>query len=162
MDSTAATSKTRQPTLFIPHGGGPCFFMDPPPGNPHAWDAMAAHLRAAAAYGVVPYRARRGVVNGLAAAAPGLERKDREPTEEALIDLLRDPDAPVRTYAAKALRQAHVRSAVRPLEAFRRTLPLQEQVVVDACIASLQRGEDAKTAALEKQFAAFEAALPGP
>ena len=21
----------RQPTLFIPHGGGPCFFMDPPP-----------------------------------------------------------------------------------------------------------------------------------
>ena len=49
MDSTAATSKTRQPTLFIPHGGGPCFFMDPPPGNPHAWDAMAAHLRAVAA-----------------------------------------------------------------------------------------------------------------
>ena len=34
------------PTLFIPHGGGPCFFMDPPPGQPHMWDKMAAYLRA--------------------------------------------------------------------------------------------------------------------
>ena len=23
----------RLPTLFIPHGGGPCFFMDPPPAE---------------------------------------------------------------------------------------------------------------------------------
>ncbi|HEV7490243.1 MAG TPA: class III extradiol ring-cleavage dioxygenase [Rhodanobacteraceae bacterium] len=40
-----APSKNRLPTLFIPHGGGPCFFMDPPPGDPHAWDKMAAYLR---------------------------------------------------------------------------------------------------------------------
>jgi aromatic ring-opening dioxygenase catalytic subunit (LigB family) len=40
---------TRLPTLFIPHGGGPCFFMDPPPGAPHAWDRMAAYLRGVAA-----------------------------------------------------------------------------------------------------------------
>jgi len=33
------------PTLFIPHGGGPCFFMDPPPNDPHAWDGMATYLR---------------------------------------------------------------------------------------------------------------------
>ena len=32
------------PTLFIPHGGGPCFFMDWP-GDPHMWDDMAAFLR---------------------------------------------------------------------------------------------------------------------
>ncbi len=33
----------RQPTLFIPHGAGPCFFMDwNPPG---AWDRTAAFLR---------------------------------------------------------------------------------------------------------------------
>ncbi len=32
------------PTLFIPHGGGPCFFMDWP-GNPHMWDRMADFLR---------------------------------------------------------------------------------------------------------------------
>ena len=34
---------TRQPTFFVPHGGGPCFFMDwNPPG---IWDRMAAFLR---------------------------------------------------------------------------------------------------------------------
>ena len=34
---------TRQPTLFIPHGAGPCFFMDWNP--PDAWDKTAAFLR---------------------------------------------------------------------------------------------------------------------
>lgn len=34
------------PTLFIPHGGGPCFFMDMPPGWPaDLWDQMEAYLR---------------------------------------------------------------------------------------------------------------------
>jgi aromatic ring-opening dioxygenase catalytic subunit (LigB family) len=32
----------RQPTYFIPHGGGPCFFMDDPNGT---WTGMAAFLR---------------------------------------------------------------------------------------------------------------------
>lgn len=32
----------RQPTLFIPHGGGPCFFMDDPHG---IWTGMEAFLR---------------------------------------------------------------------------------------------------------------------
>lgn len=33
------------PTLFIPHGGGPCFFMDPAGGPPDPmWRAMQAHL----------------------------------------------------------------------------------------------------------------------
>ncbi len=35
----------RLPTLFIPHGGGPCFFMEPPPAHPHMWDRLAAYLR---------------------------------------------------------------------------------------------------------------------
>ena len=35
----------RLPTLYIPHGGGPCFFMDPPPDYPHMWDGLAAYLR---------------------------------------------------------------------------------------------------------------------
>ncbi|MDX3906100.1 MAG: class III extradiol ring-cleavage dioxygenase [Pigmentiphaga sp.] len=34
----------RLPTFFIPHGGGPCFFMDWP-GNPHMWDRMAGFLK---------------------------------------------------------------------------------------------------------------------
>ena len=33
----------RLPTLFIPHGGGPCFFMDWDP--PDTWDRMAEYLR---------------------------------------------------------------------------------------------------------------------
>ncbi len=36
-------TNTRQPTLFIPHGGGPCFFMDDPAGT---WTGMAEFLRA--------------------------------------------------------------------------------------------------------------------
>lgn len=32
-----------QPTLFVPHGAGPCFFMDWNPAD--AWDRMAAYLR---------------------------------------------------------------------------------------------------------------------
>lgn len=32
----------RQPSLYIPHGGGPCFFMDDPAGQ---WRSMAAFLR---------------------------------------------------------------------------------------------------------------------
>jgi len=34
----------KMPTLFIPHGGGPCFFMDWDP--PDTWERMAAYLRA--------------------------------------------------------------------------------------------------------------------
>jgi aromatic ring-opening dioxygenase catalytic subunit (LigB family) len=33
------------PTYFVPHGGGPCFFMDPPMGPPGTWDHMADFLR---------------------------------------------------------------------------------------------------------------------
>jgi len=47
--TTPGDDGTRLPSLFIPHGGGPCFFMDPPPNDPHAWDAMAAYLRGIAA-----------------------------------------------------------------------------------------------------------------
>lgn len=35
------------PTFFIPHGGGPCFFMDwSPIGPPDSWDRLASWLRA--------------------------------------------------------------------------------------------------------------------
>ncbi|QTD47244.1 dioxygenase [Ottowia testudinis] len=37
------TAAPRQPTLFIPHGAGPCFFMDWNPAD--AWDKTAAFLR---------------------------------------------------------------------------------------------------------------------
>ena len=35
----------RQPTIFLPHGGGPCFWMDgPPPFGRHAWDHLRRYL----------------------------------------------------------------------------------------------------------------------
>src|SRR5690606_33736291 len=34
---------TRQPVLFIPHGGGPCFFMDWNPSD--TWAGMGRFLR---------------------------------------------------------------------------------------------------------------------
>ncbi|HEV8389565.1 MAG TPA: class III extradiol ring-cleavage dioxygenase, partial [Dongiaceae bacterium] len=38
-------SPQRLPTLFIPHGGGPCFFMEEGIGPKGTWDRMAAYLR---------------------------------------------------------------------------------------------------------------------
>lgn len=35
----------RQPTLYVPHGGGPCFFMKEPMGGAGTWDRMAEWLR---------------------------------------------------------------------------------------------------------------------
>lgn len=35
----------RQPTLYLPHGGGPCFFMEWTMGPADSWDRMAAWLR---------------------------------------------------------------------------------------------------------------------
>ena len=35
----------RLPTLYLPHGGGPCFYMDWTMGPPDTWDRMAAWLR---------------------------------------------------------------------------------------------------------------------
>ena len=43
-DSRLSAGTPRQPALYIPHGGGPCFFMDyPPERNP--WAEMGEFLR---------------------------------------------------------------------------------------------------------------------
>src|SRR5437773_8051858 len=44
------------PTVYIPHGGGPCFFMEWTMGPRDTWDRMAAWLRALAA--TLPERPR--------------------------------------------------------------------------------------------------------
>ncbi|MFT8951609.1 MAG: class III extradiol ring-cleavage dioxygenase [Gluconobacter sp.] len=49
-NSRQAGHGKRQPAVFIPHGGGPCFFMD----WPDVWDQMAEHLRGLA--GTLPQR----------------------------------------------------------------------------------------------------------
>lgn len=42
---TATAASTRLPTFYLPHGGGPCFFMENTRGAPGMWDPMAAFLR---------------------------------------------------------------------------------------------------------------------
>ena len=47
----------RQPTFFIPHGGGQCFFMDWTKGPADTWDALRAWLEGL--IGSLAERARR-------------------------------------------------------------------------------------------------------
>jgi len=42
-------AETALPTLFIPHGGGPCFFMQWTMGPPDTWNKMADWLKSLAA-----------------------------------------------------------------------------------------------------------------
>ena len=51
---TSSAVQPVQPVLFVPHGAGPCFFMDWSP--PDTWDAMAEFLRGVAA--TLPARPR--------------------------------------------------------------------------------------------------------
>jgi aromatic ring-opening dioxygenase catalytic subunit (LigB family) len=44
-----STTPKRQPTLFIPHGGGPCFFMDWTWGQADTWHATQRFLESIAA-----------------------------------------------------------------------------------------------------------------
>jgi aromatic ring-opening dioxygenase catalytic subunit (LigB family) len=39
-------AEPRMPTLYLPHGGGPCFYMPWTMGPPDTWERMAAWLRA--------------------------------------------------------------------------------------------------------------------
>jgi len=43
--ASTASRATRLPTFYLPHGGGPCFFMDNPRGTADMWAPMAAFLR---------------------------------------------------------------------------------------------------------------------
>lgn len=43
--SKHVTKSTRMPTVYLPHGGGPCFFMDWTMGPPDTWLRMAEWLR---------------------------------------------------------------------------------------------------------------------
>ncbi|MCF6752578.1 dioxygenase [Pseudomonas stutzeri] len=53
-DVIVSPPEQRMPTLFVPHGAGPCFFMDWNP--PTAWNAMADFLKGVAA--TLPARPR--------------------------------------------------------------------------------------------------------
>lgn len=60
MTTTEPSVLPRLPTWYLPHGGGPCFFMDWPRGPAHTWDSMAAFLREV--MGTLPVRPRAVLV----------------------------------------------------------------------------------------------------
>jgi len=70
----------RQAAIYLPHGGGPCFFMEPPPDDPLRWVAMREYLAALptllpqrpAALLVISAHWERPRPTVLSAAAPGL------------------------------------------------------------------------------------------
>ncbi|MFQ5556877.1 MAG: DODA-type extradiol aromatic ring-opening family dioxygenase [Acidimicrobiales bacterium] len=46
MSEAGRDPAARMPTAYLPHGGGPCFFMDWTMGSPDTWDGLARFLRA--------------------------------------------------------------------------------------------------------------------
>ena len=63
-------ASVRMPTWFIPHGGGPCFFMDwNPPGT---WARMEAWLRSVGMVDdsgkLTPFDLERSVLRSLTSA----------------------------------------------------------------------------------------------
>ncbi len=54
LNATSDANGKRLPTLFIPHGGGPCFFMDWTMGPPDTWDRLRDFLLVADSF--LPHR----------------------------------------------------------------------------------------------------------
>lgn len=109
-----------QPALFIPHGGGPCFFMDDPAGD---WADLAAYLKAIPASLPAPPRAIL-VVSGhwetdgfaLTGAEPPPLVYDYHGFPEHTYALRYDSpgDSGLAAQAAKLLRQGGLTSHVDP------------------------------------------------
>lgn len=108
-------------------------------------------LQAKAAYGGSPYRTRPAAVNALAALGKGLEHAARQSVSEQLADLLRDPWPPVTWAAAKGLARMEAQDALGALEAYRRPLSTQEQVVVDRLTAGIRQADKTSGSANQKE-----------
>jgi len=72
-------STRRLPVLFIPHGGGPWPFMEPPAGHPDTWTKLDQYLRGlAAAIGMKP-RAVLAISGHWLASRPTVSVADHPP-----------------------------------------------------------------------------------
>ncbi len=103
-------------------------------------------------YGATVNRARPAAVGALADIASVQEKPRHTRAVERLVDLLRDPVTAVRRAAAQGLKTMQADAAIDALEAYRRTLPLQEQVGVERLVEAIRGKERPKEAALEKQL----------
>lgn len=69
LEDSPVTRNGRMPAFMIPHGAGPCFFMNPRPGPPGMWDGMEAFLRGIAT--TLPERPRAVLVISAHWETPG-------------------------------------------------------------------------------------------
>ncbi len=110
-----------------------------------------AFLRAKAAYGNCPNRARPAAVAGSADIGKGQEKNAREQIVEQLIDLLRDPWQPVAWASARGLQAMQVPEAIPALTGFGRSLSHQEQTEVERLVASMRDADKRDGSAVKKQ-----------
>ena len=67
-------------------------------------------------------------------------------------EMVRDPQDFVRWAAGAGLRSAEAFEAIGDLEGLRKSLPLQQQVVVEKLVAAMSKGQEPKITSLEKQL----------
>lgn len=115
-------------------------------------DEAVDRLMKCVEYGATVNRARPAAVNALADIASMQEKPRYTRAVERLVDLLRDPVTAVRRAAAHGLKAMQADEAIDALEAYRRMLPLQEQVGVERLMEAIRGKERPKEAALEKQL----------
>jgi len=107
-------------------------------------------------YGNSGFRARSAGIRALASIGELVDKKQQEAIRERFVDLLRDPVPRIRRTAAEGLKTIKATQHIDALEAYRRTLPHQEQVELEYIIKSLQQGGSNKVASLEKEFSSLQ------
>jgi aminopeptidase N len=104
-----------------------------------------------ASYGGSPNRARPAAVRALATIGKNLERHQRGPILEKLIDLLRDPWYGVVWAAVRGLGDLGDPAAIPALEAFGSSLSTQDQAIVNRVIGDLRDKDKVDGSAQQKQ-----------
>jgi aminopeptidase N len=103
-------------------------------------------------YGATAARARPAAVAALADIGAVQEPAGRERAREALVDLLRDPVAPLRKAAAEGLKTLRAAEALGALEGYSRGLAWQDRVEVERIIDELRSAQQPREAAAQKQL----------
>ncbi len=98
-------------------------------------------LSSLASPSATPERVRASVMTSLGSLAKTLpNERPREHAIELMVDGLRDPNPRVRIAAARALSVARASQAANAVEAYRATLPAQEQVRVGRLLKTIRSG----------------------
>jgi hypothetical protein len=99
-----------------------------------------------------PNRARPSALRALATLGKQLERHERVPILEQLVDLLRDSWYGVAWAAARALGTLGDPTAIPALETFGRALSVQEEAAVNRIIDDLRSQDKTDGSAQQKQL----------